>query len=176
MQERRKRFGIPDPTEESQKRIERIKRFGLQTKENITKEDENEILNLRKERFKDQFTKDDNQNNDNDNNNNNGRQKLKDIIEKYQDKDKVDKIGAIQSDVNDVKVEVKKNIDKMVENVEDVQKLEEKANLLKDACKEYEKNADVNDVKVKLIIIIIIEEMKLLIIKLKKKMKKKRKN
>ena len=40
--------------------------------------------------------------------NSNGRQKLKDIIEKYQDKDKVDKIGAIQSDVNDVKVEVKK--------------------------------------------------------------------
>ena len=71
----------------------------------------------------------------------NGRQKLKGIIEKYQDKDKVDKIGAIQNDVNEVKVEVRKNIDKMVESVEDVQKLEEKSQFLKDASKEYEKSS-----------------------------------
>ena len=71
-----------------------------------------------------------------------GRQKLKEVIEKYQDKDKLDRIGAIQNDVNEVKVEVKKNIDKMVENVEDVQKLEEKSNLLKDASKDYEKNSE----------------------------------
>jgi hypothetical protein len=72
----------------------------------------------------------------------NGRQKLKEVIEKYQDKDNLDRIGAIQNDVNEVKVEVKKNIDKMVENVEDVQKLEEKSNLLKDASKDYEKNSE----------------------------------
>ena len=72
----------------------------------------------------------------------NGRQKLKEIIEKYQDKDKVDRIGAIQNDVDEVKVEVKKNINRMVENVEDVQRLEEKSNLLKDASREYEKNSD----------------------------------
>ena len=71
----------------------------------------------------------------------NGRQKLKGIIEKYQDKDKVDKIGAIPNDVNEVKVEVRKNIDKMVESVEDVQKLEEKSQFLKDASKEYEKSS-----------------------------------
>jgi hypothetical protein len=53
----------------------------------------------------------------------NGRQKLKEIIEKYQEREKVDKIGEIQNEVNEVKVEVKKNIDKMVENVEDVEKL-----------------------------------------------------
>lgn len=71
----------------------------------------------------------------------NGRQKLKEVIDKYQERDKVDKIGEIQNDVNDVKKEVKKNIDKMVENVEDVEKLEMKANLLKDACQEYNKDA-----------------------------------
>ena len=42
--ERRKRFGIPDPTEESQKRIERIKRFGLQTKDNITYETTKKLI------------------------------------------------------------------------------------------------------------------------------------
>lgn len=71
----------------------------------------------------------------------NGRQKLKEVIDKYQEREKVDKIGEIQNDVNDVKKEVKKNIDKMVENVEDVEKLEMKANLLKDACQEYNKDA-----------------------------------
>ena len=71
----------------------------------------------------------------------NGRQKLKDIIEKYQEREKVDKIGEIQNEVNEVKVEVKKNIDKMVQNVEDVEKLQEKSNELKDASQEYQNNA-----------------------------------
>ena len=73
--------------------------------------------------------------------NKNGKQKLKQIIEKYQEKDKLDKIGNIQNDVNDVKIEVKKNIDKMVKNVEDVEKLNQKANELKEATKEYENSA-----------------------------------
>ncbi len=71
----------------------------------------------------------------------NGRQKLKEIIEKYQEKDKLDKIGALQSEVNEVKLEVRKNIDKMVENVEDVEKLQMKSNELKDASKEYQSNS-----------------------------------
>ena len=72
----------------------------------------------------------------------NGRQKLKEIIEKYQEREKVDKIGEIQNEVNEVKVEVKKNIDKMVENVEDVEKLQQKSNELKDASQEYKNNAN----------------------------------
>ena len=51
----------------------------------------------------------------------------------------------------------------MVENVEDVQKLEEKSNLLKDASKEYEKNADEikkitcwQNIKLWIILIVII--------------------
>ena len=69
----------------------------------------------------------------------NGRQKLNEIIEKYQEKDK---IAAIQEDVNECKVEVKKNIDKMVKNVEDVEKLQEKSNELKDASEDYKDSAD----------------------------------
>ena len=72
----------------------------------------------------------------------NGRQKLKEIIEKYQEKEQIDKIAAIQEDVNEVKVEVKKNIDKMVKGVEDVEKLQEKSNELKDASKDYKNNAE----------------------------------
>ena len=72
----------------------------------------------------------------------NGRQKLKEIIEKYQEKEQIDKIAAIQEDVNEVKVEVKKNIDKMVEGVEDIEKLQEKSNELKDASKDYKNNAE----------------------------------
>ena len=72
----------------------------------------------------------------------NGRQKLKEIIEKYQDKEKIDKIAAIQQDVNECKVEVKKNIDKMVQNVEDVEKLQEKSNELKDASEDYKDKAE----------------------------------
>ena len=72
----------------------------------------------------------------------NGRQKLKEIIEKYQEREKVDKIGEIQNEVNEVKVEVKKNIDKMVQNVEDVEKLQQKSNELKDASHEYQNNAN----------------------------------
>ena len=38
----------------------------------------------------------------------NGKQKLKEIITKYQDKENIDKIAAIQEDVNECKVEIKK--------------------------------------------------------------------
>ena len=71
----------------------------------------------------------------------NGRQKLKEIIEKYQNKDSVDRIAAIQHDVNEAKMEVKKNIDKMVESVEDVDRLQQKSNELRDASKEYKDNS-----------------------------------
>ena len=74
--------------------------------------------------------------------NSNGRQKLKEIIEKYQEREKVDKIGEIQNEVNELKVDVKKNIDKMVQNVEDVEKLQQKSNELKDASQEYQNNAN----------------------------------
>ena len=50
-----------------------------------------------------------------------GRQCLKQIIEKYQDKEKNDKISIFQNGIDDTKIEVKKNINKMVENVDDIE-------------------------------------------------------
>lgn len=70
-----------------------------------------------------------------------GKQKLKEIVDKYQDKDKVDKIASIQEDVNAIKVDMKKNIDKMVDSVEDAEKLQNQAEALKEASKDYKDNA-----------------------------------
>ena len=74
--------------------------------------------------------------------NSENRQKLKVIIEKYQDKDKMDKIGEIQNDVNEVKIVVKKDIDKMVQNIEDIEKLNQKANELKEATEQYKNTSE----------------------------------
>ena len=70
-----------------------------------------------------------------------GRKELKSIIDKYQNKEKLDKINEIQKDVNDIKVEVKENINKMVQNIEDVNELQEKSDALKDASKDFHDNS-----------------------------------
>ena len=71
----------------------------------------------------------------------NGRQSLKQIIEKYQDKEKIDKISSIQKVINDVKIDFKENLKKMAESVEDIQSLEERSNELANSSIEYEKSA-----------------------------------
>ena len=48
-----------------------------------------------------------------------------------------DKIRLIQEDVDDVKVDIKRNLDKMLTNIELVSNLEEKSHALKDMAKEY---------------------------------------
>ena len=67
----------------------------------------------------------------------NGRQCLKQIIEKYQNKEKIDKIESIQKGINDVKIDIKENLEKLVENVPDVEKLEETANDLQISSDDY---------------------------------------
>jgi vesicle-associated membrane protein 8 len=69
----------------------------------------------------------------------NGRQCLKQIIEKYQEKEQIDKIESIQKDINDVKNNIKENVQKMVESVEDAEKLEETAKDLQ-ISSDYYKN------------------------------------
>lgn len=92
-----------------------------------------------------------------------GRKQLKGIVDKYQDKDKLDKINEIQQDVNDIKVDVKDNINKMVQNIDDVNELQEKSDALKDASKDYHDNAqEVKQItwwqnfKIRIILILII--------------------
>ena len=59
---------------------------------------------------------------------------------KYRSLVENDKIGVIQEDVDDIKVEIKKNMDKMLTNIELVSDLEEKSHALKDMAKEYKVN------------------------------------
>ena len=66
-----------------------------------------------------------------------GRQELKQIIEKYQENEKMKRFEEIKKDINDVKISVKNNINKMIDSVESVENLEEKINELNDDTKEY---------------------------------------
>ena len=72
----------------------------------------------------------------------NGRQCLKQIIEKYQNKEKIDKIESIQKDINDVKIDIKDNLEKLVESVPDVEKLEETANDLQISSDDYQNSTE----------------------------------
>ena len=70
-----------------------------------------------------------------------GRQALKQLIEVYQDPKNVSKISQIESDVNSIKSDMRKNINKMVESVDDVNKLGESAAHLQLETKEYKQNS-----------------------------------
>ena len=66
-----------------------------------------------------------------------GRQALKNLVDKYQD----NIIDTIQNDVNDIKLDMKDNIKKMVDSIEDTSKLEQSAEALRDESLSYKKTA-----------------------------------
>ena len=70
-----------------------------------------------------------------------GRQALKQLIDVYQDPKNISKIADLQSDVNSIKVDMRKNINKMVESVDDVNQLQEKSAALKFESTEYKQNS-----------------------------------
>ena len=70
-----------------------------------------------------------------------GRQALKQLIDVYQDPKNINRLSDIQSDVDSIKVDMKQNINKMVENVEDVNDLQNKSEALKMETSDYKKNA-----------------------------------
>ena len=72
----------------------------------------------------------------------NGRQKLKQMIEKYQENEKIKRIEEINKNIDDVKIEIKKNITKMVENTENIEQLEEKSQELTEESREYMQNSE----------------------------------
>lgn len=61
---------------------------------------------------------------------------------KYRDIVSKDKIRLIQHDVDDIKINVKNNIDKMLTNIELVSNLEDKSEALKDMAKDFKRNAN----------------------------------
>ena len=70
-----------------------------------------------------------------------GRQALKELVNKYQDIKSINKIAEIQSGVDSLKVDMKKNINKMVESVDDVNELQNKSEQLKLESQDYKKNS-----------------------------------
>ena len=71
-----------------------------------------------------------------------GRQAIKQLVEKYQDQKNFNKIAEIQKDVDEIKVQMKENIKKQVDSMEDVNKLEEKSANLKMQTADYANNAN----------------------------------
>ena len=70
-----------------------------------------------------------------------GRQALKELVNKYQDIKSINKIAEIQSGVDSLKVDMKKNITKMVESVDNVNELQNKSEQLKLETEDYKKNS-----------------------------------
>ena len=71
-----------------------------------------------------------------------GRQAIKQLVEKYQDQNNFNKIAESQKDVDEIKVQMKENIKKQVDSMEDVNKLEEKSANLKMQTADYANNAN----------------------------------
>lgn len=80
-------------------------------------------------------------NNDKNELNPQGRQALKQIVDKYQDPKNMSKISEINSEVEALKVDMKKNIKDIISTAEDVQELEGKSNALKATASDYKQNA-----------------------------------
>ena len=59
---------------------------------------------------------------------------------KYREVVANDKIKVIQNEVNDIKIEMKENINNMLGNIELVSNLEDKSSALKDMAKDYKLN------------------------------------
>ena len=72
----------------------------------------------------------------------NGRQDLKQMIEKYQENEKLKRFEEIKKDIDDVKIEIKKSVNNMLDNVESVENLEERINELNEETKEYMSNSE----------------------------------
>ena len=70
-----------------------------------------------------------------------GRQALKQLIDIYQEPKNINKIADIQSDVDSIKIDMKKNINKMVESVDNVNTLQNKSEALRLESNDFKKNS-----------------------------------
>jgi hypothetical protein len=68
-----------------------------------------------------------------------GRQILKSLVDKFQDSK--DKISEVHSDVNEIKLEMRDNVKKIISNVDDARKLQETSDRIKVNSADYKKNA-----------------------------------
>jgi len=70
-----------------------------------------------------------------------GRQALKQLIDIYQEPKNINKIADIQSDVDSIKIDMKKNINKMVESVDNVNTLQNKSEALRLESNDFKKSS-----------------------------------
>jgi hypothetical protein len=68
-----------------------------------------------------------------------GKQSLKNLIDNYQNDNT--KISGVQKDIDDIKIEMKQNVNNLVNNLEDVENLKHKSDKIKDGSKEFGKKA-----------------------------------
>jgi len=68
-----------------------------------------------------------------------GKQQLKTIVDSYQ---KQNSIGKLHAEVQEVKIELNQNYKKLVNNIDNMEDLQKKANNIKDISKEYNKEAN----------------------------------
>ena len=70
-----------------------------------------------------------------------GRQQLKQLIDFYQDPKRMSKIAEVQSDVDSLKIDMRDNINKMVDSIDNVNELQGKAEALQFETEQYNINA-----------------------------------
>ena len=64
---------------------------------------------------------------------------LENIVQKYQ---KISSLKSAQNDIDEVKLDMKKNIQKAMTNIDNVKDLDEKALRIKDGALEFQENAN----------------------------------
>ena len=67
-----------------------------------------------------------------------GKQSLKNLIDNYQNESK---LGSVQKDMDDIKIEMNNNVKKIVNNLEDAEELKKKSEKIKDNSKEFAKKS-----------------------------------
>lgn len=72
---------------------------------------------------------------------NNSKQKLREIVDKYQDQTKLGTITAIESDLSEIKKDARKNINRTLENLDDMNSLENQSSRIKMDALVYNENA-----------------------------------
>jgi len=70
-----------------------------------------------------------------------GRQELKKLISDFQDTRNISSIADLQGDVDDIKVDVRDSLNKMVQNVDDVNTLQGKSEALRYESMDYKQNS-----------------------------------
>jgi hypothetical protein len=71
-----------------------------------------------------------------------GKNNLKTLVETYQNPADSNKIEMVNNDINDIKIEMKENVKKVLQNVESVQVLEDRSNKIKSGSEAFKNDSN----------------------------------